>query len=357
MDKKSDGLMDRINVLQLVTGLGVGGAEKVVLSLSTNLDKNKFKTYIVSLSDKTELLEIFGETNIETISLGKKNSLKDFFQIVSFLHVFLKKKKIHVIHAHLTHAMFVAVFVKFLNPNIRIVFTSHSLNIGSKIREFIAFLFKPFRDIDIVISQEILKYFYKKNYVVIANGVKTEEYQLNVSKNEPFLFLAVGRLEKVKNHKLLIECASVLKDKYNFEIWIAGEGPLKEELEVQILKNKLQMNVKLLGIRSDIPELLNRAHCFVMPSLWEGFPISILEAGSANLPVIATPVGGVTSLLNEKNAFLSTTDQFLDNMEFALNNYTVALSKASHLKELIIRKYSLKSIVDQHQKIYEGLIK
>jgi len=348
--------MKQINVLQLVTGLGMGGAEKVVLDLAKYTSKDDFNTFVLSMSKRDELLEEFLDSNINTTILRKSNSFSDLIAIVKEVNRFVKLNNIQIIHAHMTHSIIVASIVKMFNPSLKIVYTSHNLNIGSKIRELIIWLLKPLRDIDIVFSKDILKYFYKSNYKVIPNGIKIDKYNLKLEKNKKFTFIAVGRLETVKNHKFLIEIANELKNKYEFELQIVGEGYLRNELENLIKTYNLESCVKLLGLRNDIAKLLNQSHCLLMPSLWEGLPIVILEAGAGSLPVISTPVGSIPSLLNIDNAYLSELDGFKNKMIEVLDNYDSAVQKGNNLYDVIAKQYSIDAVVDEHEKIYKELM-
>jgi glycosyltransferase involved in cell wall biosynthesis len=347
----------KIKVLQLITGLGMGGAEKVVLDLSTYISIDKFDTYVLGISNNDELLDEFVNNNIKTTLLRQSNSIINIFNIIQKINIFIKKNKINIIHAHMVHPVIIASILKILNPSLKIVYTSHSLNIGSKMREILVWILKPFRNIDIVFSKDILKFFYKNNYKIIPNGVKVDKYSLNIKKNNKFTFIAIGRLVTVKNHKKLIEIASELKNKYDFQILIVGHGELKESLSNLITKYKLENYIHLLGLRKDIPKLLNQSHCLLMPSLWEGLPITILEAGASSLPVISTPVGSIPSLLNNGNSYMVDIDNFKDTMEYILNNYNNALLKANNLYQLINNSYSIANIVKKHENIYRELIK
>jgi glycosyltransferase involved in cell wall biosynthesis len=349
--------MKRINILQLVTGLGMGGAEKVVLDLAAHTDKSRFNTFVLAMSKRDELLNEFLENKIPTTILRKSNTLVDFIKILISVSRFVKENKIDIIHAHMAHAAVAASIVKLFHPSAKIVFTSHSFNIGSKMRELVLFCLKPFRDTDIIFSREIRKYFYKKNYQVIPNGVKLEKYTVPAAKNPRFTFIAVGRLERVKNHRLLIEIAHHLKDKFDFELQIAGEGYLRDELQEMIRTYQLEETVKLLGLRHDIPLLLGRSHCLLMPSLWEGLPIVILEGAASKIPIIAAPVGSIPSLLNEENAYLAGPEAFEEKMKTVLREYPDAQKKSQKLFEKIKSGYSIEAIVKAHEKIYQNLVK
>lgn len=348
--------MEKINLLYVVTGLGIGGAERVVFDLSTHTNQNIFNINVVSLSKRVEMLNIFREQGVETTALCKGNDIKSLIKMIKFLNSFVRENNINIIHAHMTHAVIVSSMVKLCNPKIKIVFTSHSINIESTIREFLLFLLKPLRSIDILFSKEQLKYFYKKRYKCIPNGISIQDYELEVKKENKFIFLAVGRVDHEKNHRLLIDIAKKISSQYEFEIWIAGDGLLRTELEQLVKEYKVETRVKFLGLRKDIPILLNQVSCFVMTSLWEGFPISLLEAGAAKLPVISTPVGSIPSLLNNKNAYLARNEEFYEKMIEVMDNYEEALKKAEKLKEEIVANYSLRSIVKQHEDIYTKLV-
>lgn len=350
-------MQNKINVLHLVTGLCVGGAERVVLDLAKNADHEKYNVFVVSMSKRVEMLDEFQKNNINIQALEKDNSSKEFFQIIFFLNSFVRKNKIIIIHAHMTHSMIAAVIVKAMNPKIKIVFTSHSITFGSKLREILIYLLKPFRDKDILFSNEQESSIYKENFGIIPNGVDVDAYKLKRTKFEKFTFLAVGRLEHVKNHIRLLECAADLKKKnYDFEILIAGEGDQLKTLNEYIHDNRLEKYVTLLGLRSDIAELMAKSHAFVMPSLWEGLPIVLLEAGATGMPVISTPVGSIPSLIDESNGYLVKEDDFSKTMEQVINNYDEAILKAMCLQMKVIDQYGIKSIVDKHEKLYVSLL-
>jgi len=145
--------------------------------------------------------------------------------------------------------------------------------------------------------------------VVIKNGITPVQIEgvnsaearkeAGVGADDPFL-LAVGRLVYSKAHEILITAMpAVLKKFPNAKVGICGEGDLRPKLEAQIQSLGLSDSVKLLGQMDHVEKLLASADVFVMPSLWEGLPIALLEAMSAGLPVIATKVEGVEEVITE----------------------------------------------------------
>lgn len=120
----------------------------------------------------------------------------------------------------------------------------------------------------------------------------------------PPRLVMVSRLEKPKNHALLLQSAETLKD-LQWQLELAGDGPLRGEVEGWVQRLDLGSIVSLLGERRDIEEILKGAWGFVLISDSEGLPLSILEAMRAGLPVIASDVGGVREAVEEGvNGFL-----------------------------------------------------
>jgi glycosyltransferase involved in cell wall biosynthesis len=347
--------MKKINVLQLITGLGMGGAEKVVLDLSSFINKEKFGSSVVSLNDRIELLDSFKIKNIKTKVLFGKNNLYDLFRLFFKVNSYVKDNSIQIIHAHMTHSLIIASFVKLLRPSLKIVYTSHNLNIGSKYREYIVWLLRPLRNLDIVFSEDILKFFYKKKHLVIPNGINIERYNLDVDKAKVFTITSIGRLEYVKNHTFLIDLANQLKDSIDFKIQIVGAGELEDQLKKKTSDLSLDKYVKFLGLRDDIPEILNSSHCFALPSYWEGLPIVLLEAAASKLPIISTPVGSIPSLINYNSGILCELEEFAENIIAIKKNYKSAIIRAELLFENVNKNYSISEIVQQHEQVYENL--
>jgi glycosyltransferase involved in cell wall biosynthesis len=145
--------------------------------------------------------------------------------------------------------------------------------------------------------------------VVIPNGIapvqiestdRTETRKAVGFKAEDIFLLAVGRLVYSKAHEILITAMPIVLEKFpTAKVGICGDGILRPKLEEQIQSLGLSDAVKLFGHSDNIEKFLASADVFVMPSLWEGLPIALLEAMSAGLPIIATRVEGVEEVVEE----------------------------------------------------------
>jgi glycosyltransferase involved in cell wall biosynthesis len=147
----------------------------------------------------------------------------------------------------------------------------------------------------------------KEQLVTIHNGIPelSEDHMAEPEEGNPVRLIMVARFSEPKNQRLLIKAIDNLECSNDFEVCLVGDGPLLESCRELAAERGLLDKVKFLGARKDIPELLSRAHIFVLTSNWEGFPITILEAMRAGLPVIASDVGGVgEAVVDGKTGFL-----------------------------------------------------
>lgn len=354
--------MEKINILHLITGLPIGGAEKVLLDLCSNLDKEAINNHVIGLNDEADFTEDFIQSEIHVENLDMTKNFKSFLATAQTVNQYIKVHNIHILHVHMFHPLIFAFIAKIKHPKLKVVFTSHNVNIGSKLREVITTILKPFRDTDIVFSKDMITSMYKKDTVVIPNGIDTSAYQTKRDKNEKFTFISVGVLREQKNQLFLPSCAAYLKKNgvENFEIAIVGgadaSGDMREEIYAEIKKYSVEKEISMMGARRDIPELLQKAHCFIMPSHFEGLPIALLEAGAAVLPIISTPVGAIPSVIDEHSGYLADLDSFAQTMLEVAQNPDEAQKRAKNLHLKIEKEFSIKSMANAHKEIYKKLL-
>jgi len=112
------------------------------------------------------------------------------------------------------------------------------------------------------------------------------------------LVIAVGRLTRQKGHMILLEAIPAVLESHPHTVFaLVGDGPLRQELENQAVNLGIEKSVRFLGTREDVYALLYAADLFVLPSLSEGLPMALLEAMGMGLPVIASDLDGIASVL------------------------------------------------------------
>ena len=351
-----------MTIIHITSTLGGGGAEQMVLQLARQ-SNSTHKTIVVSLSDVFVALEKrFKYHNIEYYILGV-NSFKNS----SLLNGLKQFKSISydledvVIHCHMFPAALFGILYKMRHPKTKLMFTLHSNVLESSSQRLILFFTKLLRFKDIIFSHKGKKWYLKSNCEIIPNGVIFKEFdfeQRTISKGK-FSFLFIGRLSHEKSPFRLIEATQQLlaKNITDFEIKFVGDGILKSKLSLQIKTLKLESYIKLVGFQDDINPYLRDANCLVLPSLWEGLPVVIIEAAASRLPIISTPVGSIPDFLNNTNAYLSSLENFDIAMLKVMQNYNEALAKSEGLYQEIKSTFEIENVFKKHLKLYKTSLK
>ena len=180
--------------------------------------------------------------------------------------------------------------------------------------------------------------------------------ELNIKPTD-FVILSVGELNKNKNQIAVIKAIKQLNDK-NVKYFICGRGPLKDYLTNQIKSLGLEEQVKLLGFRKDVANILAITNLFVMPSIREGLPMSMMEAMDAKLPIVASNIRGCRDLVeNNKNGLLvdlKEKDGFYNAIKQLKDNPQQCLEFGAENKEKI-KMYYIKNVLNQMEEIYDNI--
>ncbi|WCO03094.1 glycosyltransferase family 4 protein [Psychroserpens ponticola] len=348
-----------MTIVHVNVGLGGGGAEHMILEMAKKSQQDQIETVVLAITDNDQIEYKFKESQLNYHYLGI-TSPKGFFNGIKKMKHILSNYDDVVLHCHMFHALVIGIYFRLFVKKVPIVFTLHNILVEEIYRRWFLFFTKAFRKIDINFSEDASKWYLKK-IQVIANGVDFEKFKLNkertFNKNETFKFLYLGRIEEQKNPLVLPDLAKKLLDKgfSNFEIRVAGNGDMKDELETLINKNNLEQHIKILGFQKDVKQQLFDAHCMIMPSLWEGLPISLIEASATKLPIITTPVGSIPKFFKPSNCFTPQIETFHEAMISAIENYDNAKTKANQLFEDNKNMFDINSVYKKHLSLYQSV--
>jgi len=304
-----------VRILYVVTSAGFGGASMHVLQLMRYFSAHGFEIGLVSAPEP----KLLGEAE----KLGVKLFVNPYF--VRRFHVFndvrafipvrkaIKEFSPDIIHAHSTKAGLIARFWSAVLNVKPIIFTAHGWVFTEGREYWKRFLLAQLEKLAGYVTDKIIcvSEFDKKlalkfkvadenKLVVIHNGIDPTEF-LCISRDyrkssDKVIVTFVGRLAPPKDLFLLIDAVKLVPE---VKLQIVGDGELRRKVERYILKNSLNERVILLGERFDIPNILAESDIFVLPSKWEGLPLTIIEAMMSGLPVVATRVGGVPELVED----------------------------------------------------------
>lgn len=339
------------NVIQLITGMGVGGAERVVCELSTALGARGASVKIVTLINMMGMLDQYPHLKEKTSCLNINKNPFSFVNAIFRLSRAVKEEKAQIIHAHMFHALLISIFVKAFNPKIKIVFTSHNFQGFSYFRAWSIKLTRAFRTADVVFNKNQHPQMNAGTTYIIPNCIKVAggiSHPREIEKEYTFIF--IGRLETQKDPLALISALSRTKVKSN--LLIIGDGYLLKDVKMLIKELNIESRVTLHGLSKDVTAQLLRAKCLVLCSLYEGLPMVVLEAGALGLPVISTPVGSVPELLSEDCGYLTEAHQLAELLDFVATNEEDARIKGINLYSKIFKHYSLDRMVNEHERLY-----
>jgi glycosyltransferase involved in cell wall biosynthesis len=193
-----------------------------------------------------------------------------------------------------------------------------------------------------------------------------EEKQVVFEKIRPpgdFVFLSIGELKPIKNHRLLIDGFKRLKEKHpesSLKLWIAGDGPLQNELADYIAQTGLQADISLLGRldRAGVFEALTNCDCFVLTSKFETFGVVLIEAMLTGKPVVTTRCGGPASFVTEETGMVVENDNaeaLANAMERMMQRK--AAYNAGNIRKYVMAEFGREKFIQRIHSIYHPLIK
>ncbi|WP_226677993.1 glycosyltransferase family 1 protein [Mesobacillus jeotgali] len=360
-----------IRVLHVVVNMNRGGAETLLMNLYRNIDRSKIQFDFLTCKEGVfdeEILKLGGKVyRIPYISdvghFKYRKNLEEFFN---------SHPDYKIVHSHLDKMSgLVLRAAKNASIPVRI---SHSHNTSSEgnmaaklYKWYIGQLINLNATNYYACSQEAGEWLFKnrsESVSILKNGIDIDQFkhspqkrreirdELQLTEND-LVFGHVGRFAPQKNHEFLIEVfAEFCKCNTNSVLLLVGDGPLKEEVEKKVFNLKINNRVKFLGVRSDIPRILQALDLFIFPSLHEGLPVSLIEAQGSGLPCFISDqiskevdmgLGLVDFLpINNKNPWIERIEKRL-----SIND-----SRELNLERLELMGYNIKDTASQLEEFY-----
>lgn len=353
--------------------LAIGGLQRVVVSICKTIDRNRFNVSVLCLNELGEFAPDIEEMGINVHLLQKKKSKVDY---LSFLKVakILINNEIEIIHTHNTQPLIDGTLGAMLSKVKTIVHTDHARDFPDKRRYmFLEWLLSHYIYKVVGVSdhtvENLIKYekISKEKTVSIMNGIDESLYEIDVKKEEmkkelgikkcgPVIGLGV-RLTKQKGIIYLLQAMKIILQKIpNISLIIAGSGPLENDLKKATLDMCIQESVYFIGPRLDMNRVLKYLDLYVLPSLWEGLPMVLLEAMAAGCPIVATNVGGNSmaikhghngSLIEAKNVELLASEVIK-----MLQNEDLRHKYVRNSHEIFRECFSARIMTEKYEKLY-----
>ena len=353
-----------MKILYVITGLGVGGAEKVVCDLADQMILKGHDVKIVYLTGSVLVKPI--SPRIELLPLHL-NSASNVFSASRKYKKIIRDFSPDVIHSHMIHANIFARLNHLSFKYIRLICTAHNSNEGGRVRMLAYKLTNFLSNLNTNVSQEASESliskgaFNKNNLITVYNGIDLNKFNFfnkDKSSNE-LSFLSVGRFNKQKDYPNLFQAISILKNTIDKEVkfYIAGDGELRPQLEQLIVDLGISDCVVLLGKRSDIPNLLNKADYFVLSSRHEGLPTVVIEAMACGTFVIATDCGGSAEIMGDTGILVppQNSEALAEAIKQAVGKTALDIQENNiKARQRVEELFSLEKSVENWLKIYRN---
>ncbi len=328
-----------MNICIVMAGDEEGGLEKHVVELANGLVlSGHHVTLIAHQKYKGRVQGV--DFNALDLSRSRRNPI-----VLWQLYKMIKSLNPEIIHVHGNKA---AAMVGPLLPYLKIksVATLHSRKKNTR-------MFKNFMAV-IAVSPNAAEALAHANKFVVLNGIEKPTLDPSIKKIQPAVVLAVGRLVPVKGFDVLIQAWKGIEDA---QLWIVGNGFEDEKLRALITELDLSDSVQLLGHRNDVLQLMQQASIYVMSSLYEGCPYTMIEALLSKVPMLSTAVGAMTMVLpaqylcpeNDVDALHLLIKKGLSNLEQLEVDYQPSFEYAK--KNLVIE-----GMLDQIINIYQQVL-
>jgi len=363
----------KMKLLFLITGLAYGGAEIQLVNLAISLKKRGWEVRVVAMLPPQAFTEELKDAGIPLSTLNMRRGVADPRAVFRLVKI-LREWRPDIVHSHMVHANLLARVARIFYKIPVLISTAHNINEGDRWREVAYRLTDPLANLTTNVSRAAVKRYIRvgaapKNKIrFMPNGIDTAKFKPDKAagqrlRNELgvdncFVWLAVGRFDVQKDYPNLLHALGRVTGEFNNALLlIAGDGPLRPDMEKLTRKLGLDKQVRFLGICHNIPELMNAADAYVMSSAWEGMPMVLLEAGACGLPAVVTDVGGNSEVvLNGKTGFIApprnpeALAQAMEKMMALSEAERRAMGKAG--RAYIEANYSLEHVVDQWEALY-----
>lgn len=369
-------------ILFIITYLELGGAQKQLFSIIQALDKNKYDIYLYAGDNgylKKDFLELPDiKVKLEPFLVREINLL---FDITVFLKLifFIRKNKFDIVHTHSPKASILGRWAAYLAGVKNIIYTVHGWPFHEFINPVIYFSFWLLEKLTAKITTRILvvskadfntgvrrKIAPKDKFVLIHYGIDIDKFRgIHLKRknilSSPVSIVNVSCLKPQKGLIYFLQAAKlILNKRKDLKFFLIGDGHLKRKIHKTIERYGLENNVFLNGWVNDVSSILSKADILVLASLWEGLPVSVIEAVAAGIPVVVTDTGGVRDILeNYKNGIIIKSrnkKRLYEAVNSILNNYSAWVCQIEDYRKSIDLSYwSKERMVLETESLYEVL--
>jgi sugar transferase (PEP-CTERM/EpsH1 system associated) len=355
-----------MRIVQVAESLDFGGAERVVVDLSNALARNH-EVSVVCVKRVGELAsQLSPGVQVQCLNKPEGTDLRLPLRLARLF----ENRRADVVHIHHWGVFLEATFAASRAGVQTILHTAHGKypqgsGVKQALRHWLERRASGRCKRVVCVSDALLAYVVEEIGLrpellqTIVNGIDVAELRepRNARGQEEFVFVAVGRLAAVKNYPLMLEAfAEASARAGQLRLLIAGDGPERGTIEALVAERRLESKVRLLGFTQDVNSVLKNADAYVISSLSEGTPMAVLEAMRAGLPVLATRVGGLPTVIREGETGLLVPSGDVTALSRAMVELASDPGRSRAMGDAgyrhVLGHFSLRSMVAAYENLY-----
>lgn len=361
------------SVAHILSSLALGGQERVAVDLAVSQHRAGWNVSVISLAPPPDgpFAAELQKAGVHVERIARSRDGLDPM-LIARLCGWLRRSGIDLVHTHNRMALIYGAPAARL-AGAAVVHTKHGYNPRRGTRLLAGNLSGKLVAAFVAVSDETAAVARQRREIdedrlhVIANGIELGQFQPNAAARQrvrtelgiapdDWVIGAVGRVAKEKNHALLVRAAAPLLTPGGHLV-IAGDGPL-----LPALKEQAQglAHVHLLGVRSDVPDVLNAFDVFAMSSDTEGMPLVVLEAMATALPVISTTAGGIPNVVEDgKTGYLvapGDESALRDRLARLVADRDARLAMGNQAQQVALNRYSAARMQREYLDLYERVL-
>ncbi len=372
-------MRERIVLLHVIATLGMGGAERFLVELCRARPRDCYQVIVSSVSGDGPCADDLRRAGIELFPLGARSNwdLSAVFRLARFM----RQREVDIVHTHLfLGGVFGRLAALLAGVPVKVTTEQNAYAIGHlppRSQVLTGALLARFSDRLVAVSQGARDYLVQVERVppakiqIVPNAIpwpepvpfaQVEATRRGLGAEGCYPLLGtVARLTPQKGLGYLLQALSILRARYpNFLCVIIGDGELRGELESLAERQGLDNHVRFCGLRRDVPAILQNLDLFVLPSLFEGLPVALLEAMAVGRPVVATRVAGNSEVIEDgiNGRLVPPADAaaLAEAMVALLDNPEQARALAQRGQETVRQRYTIGRVAEAYERLYEELL-
>jgi len=348
------------SILHISRTMDIGGAERIVYQLSSDLKDEFDSVHVASTGGLWESeLAAQGIQHHKILDIDSKNPVT-VLKLLFSIHQIIKQKGITIVHTHHRMAAFYIRLLKLVHPKLIHVYTAH--NVFKDKLPLYRFALGNAKSVAVgeAVNKNLKEDVGITDSRVIYNGVVLKETDDQVDEIISYSGIKLGciaRLSEQKGLTYLLDAMSLLTVK-DIRLFIVGDGELRNELENKVKELDLQDSVTFLGYRKDIVECINSFDFCVLPSVFEGFGLVAIEAFMNSKTLVATDIPGLNEVVTNKNGILVPAKDpaaLASAIDKLATDATLRQELSSQAKKDYENKFSYPMFLENYRALYREI--